>query len=76
MSIELKHIQYVYGQGTAYEKKALKDVSFEIPQGQFLGIIGHTGSGKVYADPASEWSDQSCIRRIVLRREKCLRRRV
>lgn len=46
MSIELKHIQYVYGQGTAYEKKALKDVSFEIPQGQFLGIIGHTGSGK------------------------------
>lgn len=46
MSIELKHIQYVYGQGTAYEKQALKDVSLEIPQGQFLGIIGHTGSGK------------------------------
>ena len=45
MSIELKHIQYVYGQGTAYEKQALKDVSLEIPQGQFLGIIGHTGSG-------------------------------
>ena len=46
MSIELKHIQYVYGQGTAYEKQALKDVSLEIPQGQFVGIIGHTGSGK------------------------------
>lgn len=46
MSIELKHIHYVYGQGTAYEKEALKDVSLEIPQGQFLGIIGHTGSGK------------------------------
>ena len=46
MSIKLKHIQYVYGQGTAYEKQALKDVSLEIPQGQFLGIIGHTGSGK------------------------------
>ena len=46
MSIKLKHIQYVYGQGTAYEKHALKDVSLEIPQGQFLGIIGHTGSGK------------------------------
>ena len=45
MSIELKHIQYVYGQGTAYEKQALKDVSLEIPQGQFVGIIGHTGSG-------------------------------
>ena len=37
MSIKLKHIQYVYGQGTAYEKQALKDVSLEIPQGQFLG---------------------------------------
>ena len=48
MSIKLKHIQYVYGQGTAYEKQALKDVSLEIPQGQFLGIIGHTGSGKSY----------------------------
>ena len=33
MSIKLKHIQYVYGQGTAYEKQALKDVSLEIPQG-------------------------------------------
>lgn len=46
MSIELKHIHYVYGQGTAYEKEALKDINLEIPQGQFLGIIGHTGSGK------------------------------
>lgn len=46
MSIELKHIEYIYGQGTAYEKKALRDVSLRIPQGQFVGIIGHTGSGK------------------------------
>ena len=46
MSIELKHIHYVYGQGTTYEKEALKDINLEIPQGQFLGIIGHTGSGK------------------------------
>ena len=46
MSIALEHVNYVYSPGTAYEKPALKDVSLEIEQGQFVGIIGHTGSGK------------------------------
>ena len=40
MSIKLENISYVYSPGTAYEHHALKDVSLEIPQGQFVGIIG------------------------------------
>ena len=46
MSIKLDHINYVYSEGTAYEKHALKDVCLAIPHGEFVGIIGHTGSGK------------------------------
>lgn len=46
MSIKAEHLNYIYSPGTAYEKHALKDVSLEIPQGQFVGVIGHTGSGK------------------------------
>lgn len=46
MSIKAEHVNYIYGQGTAFEQHALKDVSFEIGDGQFIGLIGHTGSGK------------------------------
>lgn len=46
MSIKLEHINYIYSPGTAYERHALKDINLEILHGQFVGIIGHTGSGK------------------------------
>lgn len=46
MSIVLDNISYVYGAHTPYEKKALDGVTLEIHEGEFLGIIGHTGSGK------------------------------
>ncbi len=46
MSIILDHINYVYSEGTPLERKALDDICLQIPDGQFVGIIGHTGSGK------------------------------
>ena len=46
MSIKIEHLNYVYSPGTAYEKQALKDICLEIDDGEFVGIIGHTGSGK------------------------------
>ena len=46
MAIYIDHLNYIYSEGTAYEKHALKDVSLTIPDGQFIGLIGHTGSGR------------------------------
>jgi len=46
MSIILDKVNYIYSPNTAYEIKALNDISLKIEDGQFIGIIGHTGSGK------------------------------
>ena len=44
--LKLKNVSYVYSPDTAYERKALKDINLDIYEGQFIGVIGHTGSGK------------------------------
>ena len=46
MSIILDKVNYIYSPNTAYEIKALNDINLKIEDGQFIGIIGHTGSGK------------------------------
>jgi len=46
MSIKAVDLNFVYGGGTAFEQHALFDVNLEIEDGEFVGLIGHTGSGK------------------------------
>ncbi len=46
MSITYENVNYTYGKGTPFEKKALDNISFTIEDGEFVGLIGHTGSGK------------------------------
>ena len=46
MSLVLDHVSYIYGEDTPLSMKALNNICLEIPDGQFIGIIGHTGSGK------------------------------
>lgn len=46
MAISIKNISYIYAEGSPFEKKALNNVSLEIGDGEFVGLIGHTGSGK------------------------------
>lgn len=46
MSLQLEHVNYIYGKKTSYEVHALQDINLAIGQGEFIGVIGHTGSGK------------------------------
>ena len=46
MSLELKHVSHIYQEGSAKESYALRDICLNVNEGEFLGIAGHTGSGK------------------------------
>lgn len=46
MSIKIENLTYVYNPGSPFETKALDDINLEIKSGEFIGLIGHTGSGK------------------------------
>ncbi len=46
MLIEIKNLSYIYNSNTPFEKKALDNINLEINEGDFIGLIGHTGSGK------------------------------
>ena len=66
MSIILDKINYSYSEGTAYQIQALKNVNLEIKDGQFIGVIGHTGR-KVYIDTVAEWTVKSYQRSYICR---------
>lgn len=46
MEIELKDVSHIYNQGNAFEKVALRNINLNIRENEFIGVIGHTGSGK------------------------------
>lgn len=46
MQIEVKNLTFIYNESTAFSKRALDNISFSVEKGEFIGIIGHTGSGK------------------------------
>lgn len=66
MSFILDHITYTYQPGTVYAKTALNDINLKIDDGDFIGLIGHTGSGKSTLVQHFKWSSQSDERNHIL----------
>lgn len=46
MQLRIENLNFIYSKDTAFEQYALRDINFEVQKGEFVGIIGHTGSGK------------------------------
>jgi energy-coupling factor transport system ATP-binding protein len=46
MSIKIENLSYIYDEGMPFQTKAVDNISFDIKKGEFVGLIGHTGSGK------------------------------
>ncbi|MBQ9925453.1 MAG: ATP-binding cassette domain-containing protein, partial [Clostridia bacterium] len=44
--LSVQHISHIYSAGTPFERAAIKDISLSLQEGEFVGLIGHTGSGK------------------------------
>ena len=43
-SLQIQHLTHTYGVGTPFQRSAVEDMSFDVRDGEFLGVIGHTGS--------------------------------
>lgn len=66
MAILVNELEHIYNKGTAYEKKALHHVTLQIKDREMIGLIGHTGSGKINPYHASQRSFKTDRRRCIL----------